>query len=444
VTSRTRAFGSACAVALLSLAITGAALSHDDPAPTRVRAKPARAVRVQLLGHLNPGGGYSGDVVAHRGYAYLSSYRGRSCPGLGVRVIDVRNPRRAVQVAAFGDAGDEPAVAGTWTEKTIVRRMQTAQFTGDLAVTTFQACPERRPTFYGFGLYDVSNPAEPRRLALVHTEPRGSHEIWLASARGGAWVYTAIPFSELLSSPEYPERMNNAAVPGLPDFRIFDVSDPAHPVQVGEWGAWKELGIHPAAGRGRFLATNFTHSVITNAAATRAYLSYWDLGTVILDVSTPSRPRYLGRTPAVDDEGNAHSAWLARGGRVLVETHEHGLGRPYLFDVSNPARPRLLSRFGPRSRGGDPTSFTNGVHDPKVVGNRVFLSWYSRGVVVASIANARRPRVIGRFVPPPTRDPEEQLCGSGGRCALVWGVYATPTYVLASDMIGGLWIFRLR
>ena len=53
---------------------------------------------------------------------------------------------------------------------------------------------------------------------------------------------------------------------------------------------------------------NYVHSVITNAAATRAYLSYWDLGTVILDVTNPAAPRYLGRTGAAGDpEGDAHS-----------------------------------------------------------------------------------------------------------------------------------------
>lgn len=361
-----------------------------------------------------------------------------------MRIIDVRDPRRPRHVSTFGDAAREPDVAGTWTEKTIVRRIQTPEFTGDLAVTTFQACADRRPSFYGFGLYDVTIPAQPRRLALVHTEPRGSHEIWLASARGRAWVYTAIPLSELLSSPEYPERRNDARVPGLADFRIFDVSKPRSPVQVGAWGAWRELGLHPMAGRGRFLASNFTHSVITNPAATRAYLSYWDLGTVILDISTPSRPRYLGRTPVVDGEGNAHSSWLARDGRVLVETHEHGQGRPYLFDVSNPARPRLLSRFGPLTAAAEASGFTTGVHDPKVVGNRLFLSWYSRGVYVASIANPRRPKIVARFRPAASADPEEQMCGSGGRCSVVWGVFPTANYVLASDIVGGLWIFRLR
>ena len=52
----------------------------------------------------------------------------------------------------------------------------------------------------------------------------------------------------------------------------------------------------------------FVHSVITNEQATRAYLSYWDLGTVILDISDPAHPEYLGRTNAPA----SHSAAIGR------------------------------------------------------------------------------------------------------------------------------------
>jgi hypothetical protein len=52
-------------------------------------------------------------------------------------------------------------------------------------------------------------------------------------------------------------------------------------------------------------------------------VSYWDLGTVILDVRNPARPRFLGRTKfRAHEEGNAHSAWLAHGGRVLIQNDE--------------------------------------------------------------------------------------------------------------------------
>ena len=345
---------------------------------------------------------------------------------------------RTVRVATFADAASEPDVRGSWTEKTIVRSVRTDSFHGKLAVTTFQRCGAAG-SFEGFGLYDVTDPTHPRRLALDRTVPRGSHEIWLAAARGHAWVYTAIPYSELESAPDYNTRERTAKTPGKPDFRIFDVSNPAKPVQVGEWGAWKELGINPRNGRGQF-SFNFVHSVITNAQATRAFLSYWDLGTVILDITNPAKPRYLGRTPAVDGEGDAHSAWLAKGGKVLIETHENAVGRPFFFDISNPRKPRLLSRFGPVGGG---NGFTVGVHDPKVIGQRAYFSWYSRGVLVANIANPRKPRLLARFTPAPSPDPERSFC-TNSRCSLIWGVYPTSKYVLASDIVGGLWIFRVR
>jgi hypothetical protein len=253
-------------------------------------------------------------------------------------------------------------------------------------------------------------------------------------------VYTAIPRSELYSAPGYSPSNPHPQTPGKADFRIYDVSNPKNPVEVGDWGAWKQLGIKPWDGRGHFSA-NLVHSVITNAAATRAYLSYWDLGTVILDIRNPASPRYLGRTPAVDAEGDAHSAALARGGRVLIETHETTGGHPTLFDISKPARPRKLSdiRLRGSAAGG---SYTNGVHDPKVRGTRAYFSWYRRGVVVANIANPRRPKLIAQFVPQPAAAPDPSLCSSA--CTLVWGVYPEKNYILASDMGSGLWVLRLK
>ncbi|MGH3129901.1 MAG: LVIVD repeat-containing protein, partial [Gaiellaceae bacterium] len=296
--------------------------------------------RFEVLAHVDPGDVYAGDVYAHRDHAYLSSHRARrSCPAQGVRVYDLRNPRRPKLVSRFG------SVTGTWTEKTIVKHVTTESFTGDLAVISFQGCT--LSAFRGFGLWDVTNPRRPRRLALVPTDPRGSHEIWLGAVGNRAFVYTAIISSEIRSSPDYDAARHTATIPGDADFRIFDVSDPAKPAKVGEWGAWRSLGVHPndGLGEGR-MRQNLVHSVITNRAGTRAYLSYWDLGTVILDISTPARPRYLGRTKFEPGEvGNAHSAALGRNETLLLQTHETDGGIPVLFDVSNPAAPRRLSEF---------------------------------------------------------------------------------------------------
>jgi hypothetical protein len=404
------------------------------------------AARLTAVGHADPGGGESGDVYARDGYAYLGSWRGATCPSQGVRVFDIRSPKTPRLVSSFGDVARESDVSSSWTEKVIVKPVQTASFRGNLAVTSFQLC--HPGGFQGFGLYDVRDPAHPRRLALVHTTPRGSHEIWLAAKGKRAYVYTAIPFSEWESSPDFDAKRYTATTPGEPDFRIYDVTNPRKPVEVGSWGAWKVLGVKPATGRGRYKA-NYVHSVITNAAATRAYLSYWDLGTVILDISNPREPRYLGRTNAAGDpEGDAHSAALAHRGKIMIETHEHESSAPSLYDISNPRRPRKLADFRPPTPEPAPVKgapyYTNGVHDPKVRGNLAYFSWYRRGVVVADITKPSRPRYVASFVPPPAADQGGGVvCGSP--CTMTWGVFVMPNgLVLASDMTSGLWILRLR
>ena len=56
----------------------------------------------KVIGHVNPGGGYSADVVGERHYAYLSSRRGaQDCPAQGVRVYDLANPRHPRHIATF-------------------------------------------------------------------------------------------------------------------------------------------------------------------------------------------------------------------------------------------------------------------------------------------------------------------------------------------------------
>jgi hypothetical protein len=412
------------AIALAALAVTGSALG----------TRHERTARFEVLGHATAPGGYSGDVELERGYAYLSSHRGaESCPAQGVRVFDLRDPRRPRRVATFG------RIAGTWTEKTIVRHLGTQAFAGGLAVTSVQACEPG--SFQGFALYDVTRPGHPRELARVQTDPRGSHEIWLQAVAGRAYVYTAIVASELRSSPD-------GATPGRPDFRIYDVTDPRMPVEVGGWGAWKELGLPPFADPSKRLEGNFVHSVIGDGRY--AYLSYWDLGTVVLDVSDPATPRYVGRTRGAVD--NSHSAWLGRNG-LLVETHEASGGVPTLYrrGGGDPVRladfelPDSVVRQGHRVRGISPVSglaLTDSVHDAKLLDDLALFSWYGQGVVAADISDPRRPRFLARFLPRPEKDPERLLC-PGGSCVAIWGVDSDRQLIVASDIVGGLWVLRL-
>jgi hypothetical protein len=377
----------------------------------------------KVIGHVNPGGGYSADVVGERHYAYLSSRRGaQDCPAQGVRVYDLANPRHPQHIATFA------RLAGTWTEKTIVRRVKTPGFNGVLAVTSFQACKDG---FGGFGLFDVTRPAHPRKLALVRTQPRGSHEIWLAAARGHAWVYTAEAAAEFALTRESF------------GFHIYDVTHPRSPDEVGGWSACRDQGdCTPLTSPPGTDHRRLVHSVITNASATRAYLSYWWLGTVILDISDPSKPRYLGRTAS--GQGNAHSAWLMNGERILLETHETIRGRPVVWNIADPAHPVRLATVRLPARLSPDGAFTglpleDSVHDPKTVGRYAYFSWYGQGAALFDLKNPRKPKFLMRFQPLPGRDRHGLLC-PGDTCTAVWGVYVMPHYVLVSDLNSGLWV----
>jgi hypothetical protein len=395
---------------------------------------------LEVLGHSNPGVGANGDVYGHRGYAYLGSWIGSGCLSNGVRTYDLQNPREPRHVSTFADKVSDPSLAGTWTEKIVVQHVNTSSFVGDLAVVSVQACSRSSSAFRGFALYDVTNPWMPAELSRFRTEQQtgGSHEIWLQNKGNRAYVYTAIPSAELLTSPD-------GVTPGNPDFRIIDVSDPRNPVQVGAWGAWRNLGVHPNPPGP---PSNFTHSVIVNGTATRAYLSYWDLGTVILDITNPAAPTFIGRTEILAGEpGNAHSAWLARGGNVLVETHEmfsspgsSQVGVPTIHDISDEANPTRLSRFTRP----DLIDLGETVHDPKVLGSRLFLSWYQEGVVVLDISRPASPELIAKFNPPAEfTNPDYGFC-LVEPCTSIWGVFPDRDYILASGESNGLWVLKLR
>jgi hypothetical protein len=437
-----------------------------DAAPDGAKLKHTR-----LLAHVDPGGGFNADVFLFDRIAYLASWGtpspegfapGTFCPSQGVRVYDIHDRRNPQHISTFADAASDPELAGTWTEKVIVRRVRTEAFQGVVAAVSVQNCLD--DAFRGFALYDVTDPAAPQRLALYETpDTGGSHEIAFKQVRGRAYVYTAVILSELTTSPDFDPGMFSADTPGEPDFRIVDVSDPTAPVQVGEWGAWAELGVYPLAGQGT-APENFVHSVIVNRSGTKAFLSYWDLGTVILDISDPGDPRFLGRTRfAADQEGNAHSAWLGKNERLLIQTHEdfdpapspgveQAWGYPHFYDIRDPANPVELSTFKLPSTTAFPPPFPGifSVHDPKVQSNLTYFSWYSEGVVIVDISDPRRPRRVAQFVPPPSPDPRgffDLLVGTPENphpaFPFVWGVYVSGSTVLASDINSGLWIFRL-
>ncbi|MFN7252481.1 MAG: LVIVD repeat-containing protein [Anaerobacillus sp.] len=374
------------------------------------------------------------DVYAHKGYAYLGTHTINGANG-GVRVFDLKDPSNPVEVAIFANE-----IPFTWQEKVIVKSVNTPHFKGDLAVVSVQQTSRnnanRPESIGGVLLYDVSNPADPKKLGFYELDRRitGTHELYLTTQGNRAILLTSNPYADY-----YTHGVEK-------DFQIIDVSDPSNPEKLWQFDP-RDLDEVPQDFNGYHWFTPdgktrpvFNHSVITDHNGQFAYVSMWDLGTVIFDIKDPENPVYVGRTDYRDNQkGAAHSAALARGGTVLIETreianpvgegYESAYGYTRIFDIKDKANPVLLSEFTTDLTFDIPptpvgrTTFAKTVHDPKVHGNTLYLSYYSGGVLAVDITDPSNPVEIARYTPESSN---------------VWGVFVDRNYILASDMGQGL------
>lgn len=166
----------------------------------------------------------------------------------------------------------------------------------------------------------------------------------------------------------------------------------------------------------------------------------------------------MGQTPyPADVEGDSHSADLSADERFLYQAEEvippnsncqapdrhteKSWGYVRVFDISDPTAPvqvgaeRTPNSMSPnRMRKGDYS-----VHNPLVIGDTLYTSWYSDGVRVADLADPADPSERAYIVPPPSKDPYHVL----GFVPEVWGVVVDERgCVLMSDMNGGLFVAK--
>ncbi|GAK10100.1 LVIVD repeat-containing protein [Geomicrobium sp. JCM 19038] len=371
------------------------------------------------------------DVYAHKDHAYLGTHRGARS-NEGVRVFDMNDPHNPEEVAVF--ANDIP---GTWQEKVIVKSVDTPHFTGDLAVVSLQKYNQDETEQSGTAIYDVTNPERPVQLGYYELPVdvlTGTHELYLTTQEDRAILLLANIYADYYTEGDYH------------DFTVVDVSDPANPEHLYNWDP-RELveaedfdGMNYTDEDGAE-RTAFAHSVITDKKGEYAYISYWDLGTIIMDIRNPDQPEVVGHTTFERDvQGAAHSAALAHDDTILIETREvfepdpddpefeRGWGYTRIYDISDKSNPELISdirsdnsmeqiKEGERERG------TYTVHDPKVEGDKLYLSHYSDGIRLVDISNPHKPREVASYVP---------------SAANVWGVFIYGDYILGSDMGSGL------
>ena len=329
---RTRKLPVLTMVFFLIPALSGAALGHPEGpgspprkgelrGSTELRASfPAVLNDFTVVGHESFGKvDTNGDVWFHQGTAYVGTWRS-PCTGDGVKVVDVSTPADPLPLGRVGNRN------GTSAEDVVVRSVATGSFTGDLLAVGIQRCGRSSALdtqMFGVEFWDVTDPSAPTQLSElgVRRGDGGVHELDLFQRGGNVYALLASPFREWTGA-------------GRGDLVIVDVTDPGNPVRVGQWGARLEgLSAGPYDGRGSFGAT-FGHSVRASADGMKAFVSYWDLGVVTLDISDPTNPTVLEstRSDALAD-GDAHSMtpYDAAGTQLIFQNDED-------FDPRSPAK----------------------------------------------------------------------------------------------------------
>jgi len=424
----------------------------------------ARSWNLEQIGFHDLGGyGQNSDVWALGKYVYVGIWRhGLYCPvltqdpGTGVKVIDVSDPAAPVLINKL------PVPRFTRINDVKAAHIETAFFQGDLLLVSNEDC--RYLGARGVEIWDVTDP--PNATLLASLGPRrvlpgesdewgdGVHNLYLYQKGGRAFALLATLESEIFQI--------EAGVPPVGDLKIVELTNPREPVLIATWGIKPDLGepVGRISNDGtvtgddcrpvcRFGSASIQlHDVWTNREGTVAYLSYWDAGLILLDISDPSQPRFLGRANYLEDSGNTHSAVPAQGGNLVIVGDEafgmfEGNPRGFMrvFDTTDPRAPVEVGGFqtehttGPKPDDGDYS-----IHNIFVRGATVYASWYSDGVRLVDISTPAAPREVASFIPPDVPDPVGVLPTK----AEVWGIYVQNDLIFASDMNAGLYILKRR
>ncbi|MBO0836654.1 MAG: hypothetical protein J2P28_14255 [Actinobacteria bacterium] len=358
-----------------------------------------RAHNFEFVGYTDQGGMPGGtQVMVHEGHAYIGKNE-------GVSVIDVTDPRRPHQVNFLpGDVnswhihlqvhGDLLLVIDS-VDFYMVKPNERDYYGKSIAGVRSSMFGERGKDFAaGMRVYDISNPADPRRIGHLDVEGCGLHRIWYD---GGRYAYA----SALLDG--YTDHI----------LLIVDMADPARPVEAGRWwlpGMWYDGGEEPSWQKGRVA---LHHAVVAEGIA---YGAWRDGGLTILDVHDPSRPELLvHRNWSPPFGGGTHSCLPLLDRDLLVVADEAVLDNcadqvkyTWVFDIRDKTNPISIATL-PTPREEDYCSKPGHFGPHNLHENRqgtfqssslIYATYQNAGLRLFDIGDPFRPEELGYFVPP--------------------------------------------
>ena len=366
--------------------------------------KPDYAHSMRLVGHCDQGGRPDGvQIMVHRGYAYVGHMFSK-----GFSVIDARDPRNPRAVAYL------PAPPGTWnihlqTHDDLLLVInakdmfaaaefadERAYYRGQLGtvVGTAHVTTATRNWTAGLAVYDISQPAAPRRIGFMPVEGGGIHRIWYV---GGRWAYVSV------------------LLDGFTDyiFMCVDMADPTAPRAAGRY--WIP-GMHLAAderpswpARSRY---GLHHAIVHGDTA---YAAWRDAGMVAIDVADRERPKLIThRNWCPPFGGGTHNCLPLPNRQLLVvldeavlDHQEDGLKLIWVFDNRDRANPISIATF-PTPAEADYVAKgghfgPHNIHENRpgsfVSSELIFATYQNAGVRVFDIRDQFRPHEVGAWVP---------------------------------------------
>ncbi|MDE3113469.1 MAG: hypothetical protein KGK34_11080 [Chloroflexota bacterium] len=381
----------------------------DRPAAIEARG-------LELVGHSDLDGRGDGMQVMRNGDVVYVGHMGDD--GVGTSVVDVSDPRQPRVVRQL------PAP--------VPARSHKVQYADGLLLVNHEIFPPRDVTAEtGLAVYDVSRPAEPRRLGFLPLRGLGVHRMWWT---GGRYAYAAA-----------------RSLPGIHGGAVvtIDLSDPERPRLHAEW----HLPEQERAGRnpgirapGRYASCH--HPIV---AGDRLYAGWSDAGVLTFALDD-GKLSLLGRVEWTDRVGGhpyTHTA-LPLGERGLLVATDEAIDPDlmgarkdiHMIDLSDERAPREIALFPVPDGHRDVRGLRFGPHN--LHENRpgtfrsdtvVYATYFSAGLRVYDTSDPTAPREVASFVP---AAPPGQACIQLNDLL----VDADRTIFVTDRHHGGLYILR--
>lgn len=414
--------------------------SQDLPKPDYVK-------NMKLIGYSDQGGRPDGvQLMVNKGFAFTGHMFSK-----GFSVIDVRDPRNPKQVNYI------PAPKNTWNihlqthgDLLLVINAKdmfaSAEFQdekeyykgslGKKVGTADVSAGRSRDWTAGMAVYDISNPAEPRKISFMPVEGGGIHRLWYV---GGRWAYASV----LLDG--YTDYI----------FMTIDMADPSNPKEAGRY--WLP-GMHTAGGE---VATKedqrggLHHAIIHGDTA---YGAWRDAGLVVMDVSDRTAPSLIThKNWSPPFGGGTHNCLplpdrdlMVVADEAVLDNCEDGIKHIWMFDIREPSNPISISTFpipdeaDYKNKGAHfgPHNIYENRPDGMVSSDTIYSTYQNAGIRVTDIRNAYRPEELAAFVPPA---PNRLMDQRPGRPQIiqscdVW--VSADGLIYANDYNAGLYILE--